>query len=561
MSSATPVDVSKSRQLVNSGALDGEYSGPTNLQTPRQKQLEYYWRYYRCTNYDGRRVDWSGNEQLGTEMHEMVATSGVIPAGFYDAGQTLPIKFRKPTAPYYLGKAIVNRFTSLLFSSRRHPKIVCDDPATEDWLVGFADATRLWARMIQARTFGGAMGSVGIGFKFVAGRPIVEVHDPRYSTPTFSDKELQIVGKFEKRYQYSVDEQNADGAWAEVWYWYRRVIDDEIDVVWEKIRVDGVDEPNWLQLPYKSTQHNLGFCPVCWIQNMPVDNDIDGDPDCHGVLDLIHAVDALYAQANRGTLANCDPSLVIESDSEFDDIRKGSGAALQVEKGGKAVYLEITGAGIDRAMKLAEVLEHRVQIVARCQLEANQSGPARTVEEVEHNYSSMVEQADIYREQYGEVGVRTLLTMVLQAARQLGALKVSSTDGLPRIVRQQIKLPKRTVKDEQTGETRYEERAIGNGEQVELRWPAYFTPSQETVLKATQSAVFAKTGELIDDKHATESIAEYYQVENVPEMLAKIRAARVSSGAARPDASTGVASRTEVPRAGAAVRRLLRRPA
>ena len=558
MSSATPVDVTKSRELINSGALDG---GPTGVQSPRQRQLEHYWRYYRCSNYEGRRVDWNGNEHLAPELHDMVATSGVIPAGFYDAGQTLPIKFRKPTAPYYLAKAVVNRFTALLFSSRRHPKIACDDPDTEDWLIGFAEATRLWARMIQARTFGGAMGSVGLGFKFIRGRPVVEVHDPRYSNPIFVDKELQIVGKFEKRYQYSVDEQNADGVWGQVWYWYRRVIDAEVDIVWERVLVDGAEEPDWAAQAYQVTEHNFGFCPVIWIQNQPVDNDIDGDPDCHGVFDLIESIDALYAQANRGTLANCDPSLVIESDSEFDDIRKGSGSALQVERGGKVAYLEITGAGIDRAMKLAAVLEHRAQIVARCQLEANQSGPARTVEEVEHNYSSMTEQADIYREQYGEAGVRELLAMVLRAARQLSEPKISGADGgLPRVTQHYIDLPRRKITDPISGVVTYAQRQLGAGEQVELRWPEYFTPSQDTILKAVQAAAQAKLGQLVDAKHAITSVAEYFQVENIPDMLAKINAESNPSGMSRPDASAAVAARSVVPGATSTVRRL-RRPA
>jgi nucleoside-diphosphate-sugar epimerase len=64
----------------------------------------------------------------------------------------------------------VNRFTGLLFSERRHPRVrTLADPDTENWLEGFIDQTRLWAWMMFARTHGGSMGTTCVGFKFVEG--------------------------------------------------------------------------------------------------------------------------------------------------------------------------------------------------------------------------------------------------------------------------------------------------------------------------------------------------------------------------------------------------------
>ena len=324
MSSATRTDVAKARGIVqNIPKMDNDSScGPTDALSPRQIELDKNWRHYRCQNYDARSYDWNGCQITGQAETDVIANSGVIPAGFYDAGQTLPLKFRKPNAPYYLAKVIVDRFTSLLFSKKRHPRITCEDPRTENWLNGFAEATRLWAQAIQMRTYGGAQGAVALGFKFVNGKPHVEVHDPRWCQPDFEDRAMLTVARFEKRYQYPETVRNEDGEWEEQFFWYRRLIDEDCDIVWPKVKVESADEPAWENERYSRVDHNFGECPIIWIQNNPVEDAIDGDSDCHGTYDTLEEIDALLSQATRGTKANCDPTLGVSSDAEFDDIKR-----------------------------------------------------------------------------------------------------------------------------------------------------------------------------------------------------------------------------------------------
>jgi hypothetical protein len=379
--------------------------------------------------------------------------------------------------------------------------------------------------MLLARTYGGAMGSVGLGFKFVEGEPIVEVHDPRWCTPAFTDRHTGAVKSIEKRYQF-VDHVRAPdtGEWEEVWYWYRRVIDDQTDTVWDRVLCEDGIEPKWNRLPNVEVKHNLGFCPVVWLQNQPMEDSIDGDSDCHGVYDLIETIDALYAQANRGTIANADPTLKIISDAEFDNVSKGSTNALQVEKGGDVAYMEITGTGAKAAVELAEHLEEKALITARCFLDTNTGGPSRTASEVDHNYSNMIEQADVLREQYGERGVKRLLVMVLKAAHKLGTRRSEVLpDGTSAIVRSVIKLPKRRVMNETTGETTFVQRELGAGEEIDLQWPSYFTPSFEAILQAVQASGLAKQYGLIDEEKATQFIAEYFKITNVREVVIQAR--------------------------------------
>lgn len=513
MSSGTDANVGEVGALLRSDAAG---SAVTSGVVNRQLELNRRWSFYRCGNYDKRELDWNGRRRPPPEL---IASGSYIPPGYYDAGdQMAPLEARKPSAPYYLGKVIVNRFTGLLFGSKRHPQIVVpDDPRTADWLNGFIEVTRFWARMVQARTYGGAMGSVALGFAFHHGKPRVEVHDPRWCTPNFVDREELILESLEKRYQYQDMIRDPEtGTLVEAWFWYRRVIDNESDEVWAKVPVTD-QEPNWKR--YRSTriEHNLGFCPVVWMQNTENAEDIDGDPDAHGCFENIEALDMLVAQANRGTLANCDPTLVISTPDEMDGmLQKGSGQAIKFTQG-SATYLEIQGSGPKAAWEAAEKLEGRILRVARCVLDDNFAGPARTEKEVDQNYSNMLEQADVLREQYGEKGIKYFFELVLRAAHKLSAASVDRSGAVPAIVRGTIKLP--VNKD-----TR-KPRELGEGELIELDWPSWYDPSLDDAKKAVDAAGAAINYGLMDKAHAVRFIAEHFRVEDVDALIKQLEEA------------------------------------
>lgn len=505
--------------------LPVEGGGEGSWLSDRQKHLTRLFLAFRAACYADRAYDWDGTPATDPEQKDSIAREGVLPPGFEMSDglmSQMPLQYRRPCSPVALGRVVPLKLTSMLFGSNKHPKIACDDPNTEDWLTGWAEVTRLWSKMKQARNLGGAMGSVGLGFKFVRGKPIVEVHDPRWCTPTFSDRSEQLVEKLEKRYQFSQQVRTPDG-FETIWFWYRRVINDEYDVIWPKVRVQDGEEPNWLSEKYEAARHNFGFCPIVWIQNTEVDEAIDGEEDLCGCWELVESIDMLNSQARKSAIANCDPTGWAASDAEFDSIRRGSGSFMQVEKGGSLNLLEMTGAGIEKACTLRDQMTEQLCTVARVTLDRNEGGPSRTVEEVEHVYSSMIERCDELREQYGELGIKRLLDMVLRAARMLAQTRtVEDETGIPRIVRGTIALPKRRAIDEISGQTVWLERKLGNGEQIELRWPRYYSPSQQSVGAAVTAAGDAKEKGLIDAKHASEYVAENFGVENVQEMLGKI---------------------------------------
>ncbi len=216
MSSGTRYDPSSVRKLIGgianrltAGGAQVEDVGEAMQRisrlgmSPRQMMLNHLWSWYRCENYAARRIDWNGREVTDPIEHEAIAHAGFIPPGFYDAGEGYPLKFRKPTAPYRLVRVIVDRFTGLLFSERHHPQVQVDgDPDTEDYVGALIEAGRLWPEMIQARNYGGATGTVALGFQFVDGVIEFESHDPRWCKPTFTDRSKLKLKSIEKKYMY-----------------------------------------------------------------------------------------------------------------------------------------------------------------------------------------------------------------------------------------------------------------------------------------------------------------------------------------------------------------------
>lgn len=517
MSSATQYNPDAARGIINGSSTSLINGRVARLgMSPRQQELNRLYAHYRCQQYAACKLDWDGLQVDDPIDHEAIATAGFIPAGFVDAGSTMPIKFRKPTAPYNLNKAVVDRFTGLLFSERHHPAFrVEGGPDTEAYAAALAQASRLWSEMIKVRTFGGATGVAVVGFKFIQGKPRIEVHDPRWVFPTFKDREALKLASVEIRYMFPEEERDPEtGAWVPIWYWYRRTIDEKADTVFAKEPVGNGDEPQWVE--DQVVEHGLDVCPVVWTQNLPVQGDVDGDPDCHGVLDQIDAFDRLQAQAIRGTIRNCDPTVVVTTNSPLAAINKGSDNAIKLPVGGDAKYMEMVGTSVKTAMELCQTIRTQILEVAQCVLE-HPDVATPTATEVTRKYEAMYAKADVLREQYGERCVKPLLEMMIEAAKKLGTAKVEGD----KIVRRAVVLPPRIV-DGRPVPVKLPE---GEDAPIELKWPAYEAPSTKEAADASTAAVAAFQGGLIDQQHASSYVAPHFNVEDVPSMVKNLQIA------------------------------------
>lgn len=487
--------------------------------TERQLELNRYWSFYSTTQYEGRTVGWDGRKCLSPIERDTVSRSTVLPPGFYDAGgqyDELPLELRRPIAPYHLTRAVVDRFTGLLFSERMHPKVaIAGDPAVQSWVEALIKSARLWIRFAYARTFGGGQGSVGMSFRFRNGKPVVDVHDARWCTPTFIDMATGEISALEIRYMYPVEVRKPDGTPDTISMWYRRVIDGASDVTYEPVPVGNGEEPQWTVKT--SVQHGFGECPAVWIRNTMTD-EMDGDPDCWGEFETQEAIDRLISQADQGAVENSDPTLAIGSDElKLEQIRKGSRNAFKLEKGASAQYVEMTGSGVKSAMEMAADHRRRFLEVVRCILDFEVTSGQLTATEVERRLSPMHERGDQFREQYGEHGIKPLLGKMVRSVLRLRASAAGpgavfdQASGLRIVQRVLPRLP---------------ELPLGLSEldddEIDLKWPPWVQRGPTDANAAAGAVSAARTSQSIDRESAMNYLASYFGIEDPAAALRRL---------------------------------------
>lgn len=546
MSSGTPVGATTYSENARIGMAAAEQSGVltpaaqkfvgTLGMNPRQQEIARLWAHFRCGQYDNRKVGWDGKEVLSPLEREAVAHQTFMAPGFVDFGSMFSIQFRRPTVKYHIVRIVVERFTGLLFSETRHPQIKNEfDAETQSYAVALANASRLWAAMIKARNYGGATGTAIPGFSFIDGRPRVEVFDPRYATPHWRDRAALELRALEVKYcypEYALDEDS--GEWRQIWFWYRRVIDEEKDVLFLPEPVATADgelrQPQWKVDDARSFEHRFDFVPAQWIQNLPVDDAIDGEPDMPDD-DVQEPIDALLSQAHKGTVANADPTPVLEDDDADDNVQKGSagGNAIQVSKGGDFKYAELAGTGAKVAMELADRLRTMALELASCILD-HPDVANRTATEVARAFEAMTSKADMLREQYGEKGVRPLLEKMVRAARSIAARPPRATvidmgEGATaeKLEQDVVTLPDVVEKDADGNVTARHPQELGESNDVTLEWPPYFAATVTDQQGTTSAAVSAFTGKLLDHDTAVRVVCRVFNVDQPHEVLKRIR--------------------------------------
>lgn len=430
MSSGTPYDPNAGATATLAGAAYLKFDDAMKSMgrlgiSPRQMELNRLWSWYKTKQYESRRFDWNGQQVTSPLEREAIGSQGFTPPGMTGSNGDWPLKYRRPSVQYHLSRVIVNRFSGMLFSERHHPAPTVDgDPNTDDFLKAMFDQGRLWAKMVLARQYGGSMGTTCLGFQFKDGKVCIDAHDPRWMTPlAWADRSNLELDAVEKKYIYSENQRDDNGKWVDVAYWYRRIITSTEDILFEPCLVTEEDEePQWVVAD--AVQHSFGFCPVQWMQNLPVEEDIDGECDVEGLHEMFEATDGLLSQSHRATLANCDPTLLLKTKGDIPStLKKGSENALKTEPEGDARYLEMTGSGIKMAREQAAELRTFALEVAQCTLDHPDS-QTRTATEIELVYSSMISKTDVLREQYGEKGIKPFGIKMLRAARHIGTPRI-----------------------------------------------------------------------------------------------------------------------------------------
>ena len=495
-------------------------------ETERFRRLNRFEAHYLTTQYLHQPYDWWG---LPADAAETISPSVQVPNGFTQPALNLLARQKRPTAPYHLAKAVVDRFTGLLFSETRKPDVEVEgDPDTDDFLHAAMEQMRFWARWREARSVGGSTGSALVTLHLRRGRFVMQCHNPKNVQVLWKDRRaleplgVLIIYRYPQE-DFVTDPRTGETTARVVDYLYRRIITDQDDTVYKPVKLEPGASLAWDV--ESEAEHRLGQFPGVWVQNKPVVEQEDGDPDCQGAWQSFDTIDRLLSQMNKALLLNLDPTLVLKIDPKEllamgGTVRKGSDNALNVGTG-DAKYLEMVASGVEAGHKLCDRLKQNVLDVTRCVLVDPEklSGAAQSAKAMEYIYAPMLEQADELRSQWGDNGIIPMLRLIELMARKFHG--VEATQGEQKVILQ-LDLPKKA-----DGSV----RKLGPGGWIRLKWGSYFSLTETDKQIQIGNIVSAQAGGIIDEETAVNAVAPIFGVQDAKAMLAKIRAEKAAQSA------------------------------
>jgi hypothetical protein len=530
-----------------STAMPTDFRVSSILMSPRYKELDRRESFFSCSQHDYKTYDFDGRVlQIagpGALASQPLLTQEVAPF-------LVPLRARRPSAPYRLPKVIVGAFTNMVFGAQRFPSVrVEGDQDTQDFATALIKASNLETKMIRARNLGGSVGTVGISWCYDRkGRPRVEIHNGKYlHVHEWDDREELIPRWVSEIYLYPQDEWDGQlRRFVRNWYWHRRDWTEDDDVLFEPVRYETNREPLWVPDPSKSITHEDGFCHMNWVQNLPTEQ-IDGLPDYDGLYENFDYLDILLSVITKGAVLNLDPTLVLKVDQDIGAAKTGSDNILTVGVDGGAEYLELTGQSIDAGVKLFNEKRRAALEVAQCVVPDPSEIAAQGTSAVALKmiFQPMLGQAEILRAQYGGALKRVLEQMVEVAQVKTGApvtIYVRVPDPTdprgytetPKEVQLFVNLPQkivRTPQKETDPESGIEspamddqgkpkqtitkvDQAVGEGGDVELDWPNYFPPTPADQAQGITALTTANGGKaVISQQTSVEQAALLYGVE------------------------------------------------
>lgn len=510
------------------------------VQGSRFASLDLLEQYYRGTVYDGRKFDWDG-------YYRGFGAAAAIEPGYY-----VPLKHRRPSARYDIGKVVVRRLTSFVLGESNAPNInVPGDEEAEDYVRELARVSNLWSKLKLARNLGGSCGTACVSWSIKRGRPRIRVHNPKHvCVLRWADEDDLRPAEVLKAYSYEERREQADGTVKTVTLWRVRVWTEEVERVYEPIPDEVQKEPGglWRSWPSIEVRHGFGFCPFYWVQNQPEEEDYDGACDFDGACDLIDELNCVLSQTTKGTKANVDPTLVVREDpvkmaqvNQSRTVHKGSGNAIFAQGG--AEYLQLSPASVDAGLKSASDLERRIlDMCGVVKPDAEKlSGAAQSGKALEILYAPMLATCDTLREQYGDHCAVPILLDMLRVARKLATAEPTLNEQgelerpvfvlAPRIERVENHEDEDESEDGDDEEEGDElpifvevKRTPGKSESLELVWPPYFAPTWADRQSAVTAAQLANGGKpVISQRTSVAAVSGLFGVVDVDEELAAIR--------------------------------------
>lgn len=509
----------------------------TFINSQRYKDLDRRRSYFDCSQHDFKQFDFEG--RVISSGGGISATQPLLSSEKFSS--YVPLRSRRPSAPYRIARVIVKSFTNMVFGEGRFPTFrVEGDTDTQDFVQTLVRTMHMPTKMIQARNIGGSVGTVGLSHCFIEGKPRLEVHNGRdLYVHEWADRSQCLPRHVTELFQLPTDEFDVQKQkYVRNMYWYRRDWTPNVDVVFVPVKDEPGKTPIWIPDLSKSEEHNDGLIHFAWIQNQPSD-DIDGLPDYEGLYENFDTVDLLLSVITRGATLNLDPTLKLKMDPDIVNrmgVKKGSDNALVVGEEGDAEYLELAGTSIEAGIKLFEAKRRAILEVSECVIPNPDEITANGTSSVAMKmlYAPMLGACDLLREQYSKGMIQVLEPQVTIArAASRSTVTIYDAEGNEQEAERHVMLPPRVEHEPETDDdgnptgeqtTKQVERTPGEGGEIEPQWGPYFMPTptdQQNTVTTLSTAVGAQP--IMSTQTATEIVMTVFNRSPTDE-LAKVAA-------------------------------------
>lgn len=429
----------------------------------------------------------------------------VLPFEFHEerssAGEYIPLRKRRPSIRYNICRVVVEDSVALLFSEGHFPTIDCPDQRIRAVLADIVKEAHLNSVMTEA-AIRGSIGSVALLLRVLKGRVFAQVLETTYLTPVWDPEEPDKLLGVTERYKVGGSQLLASGydiADPTLDFWFEREWNQQSEV-WFQPQLVGQPSVRVLD-PTRSVQHGLGFVPIVWIRNLPgcsaTGDPADGGCTFRAAIETQIEIEYQLSQAGRGLKYSSDPTLLIKEPATADsEIVKGAGNALVVSEKGDARLLEIGGTASAAVMDYVRTLrEFALESIHGSRASADRLTAAQSGRALELMSQGLIWLADNLRITYGETALLSLARMILRAS-QVYPLQVMGEQIEP----------------------------LDPGAQLSLNWPRWYPPTADDRQKdALTLSTLASAGQ-ISRETAVKSIADTYDIEDVPAELARIAA-------------------------------------
>ena len=429
----------------------------------------------------------------------------VLPYDFHEerssAGDYIPLRLRRPSVRYALARIVTEDSVALLFSEGHFPAIDPPDRTIRKALAAIAKATRLNEVMTDA-ALRGSIGSVALLLRILQGRPFVSAMDTVNLTPQWQPVAPDTLASVTERYKLPASAFIAAGYTLPDTggtYWFTRRWDANAETWYLPHPVTDPDPP--MPDPSRTIIHNLGFVPIVWVRNLPgaswTNDPADGASTFRAAIETSIEIDYQLSQAGRGLKYSSDPTLLIKEPAGIEgDLVRGAGNALIVSEHGDAKLLEIGGTAAAAVIEYVRTLrEFALESVHGNRADASRFSAAASGRALELMNQGLLWLADNLRVSYGEGALLTLARMILRAHAKY-TLRIGGTP-LPDL---DAEAP------------------------LSLIWPRWYPLTAEDRQHDAQTLATLTAANLLSTETAVKSLADTYDVEDIPAELARIHA-------------------------------------